>query len=96
MRKIFIAAALLATTLAGCAATTDADRALIGAGVGAVAADLGGKSVVLGAIGGASAGVICDDLGICKNRGPYYSTPRGIYTYPVIVDGRTVYIERIR
>lgn len=82
MKKITILAVLGLGAMSACAPTTDADRAIIGAAAGAAAAKIDGrddKTVILGAIGGASAGVICDDLGVCKNRGPYYSRPYGIY-----------------
>ncbi len=62
---------LLLSGLAACAPTTDADRALIGAGVGAVAADLSGESVIGGAAAGAGAGALCDDVGVCQGRGAY-------------------------
>lgn len=57
--------------VAACAPTTDTDRALIGAGIGAVAADLDGKSVLGGAAAGAAAGTLCDDVGVCRGRTGY-------------------------
>lgn len=55
--------------LAGCTQNirpTDTDRALIGAGAGAVIADLSGKSVVGGAALGAVGGALCDDVRLCQ------------------------------
>lgn len=55
--------------LAGCTQNinpTDADRAIIGAGAGAVIADLAGKSVVGGAAAGAAAGALCNDVRLCQ------------------------------
>lgn len=69
---LLLAGVLSAAALSACAPTTDADRALIGAGVGAVAADLDGKNVATGALAGAAAGAVCDDVGVCQRRGPYY------------------------
>ncbi|PZO64262.1 MAG: hypothetical protein DI498_11565 [Paracoccus denitrificans] len=64
--------ATFVAALAACAPTTDADRALIGAGIGATAAHIDGKSVLGGAAAGAAGGALCDDVGICQGRGPYY------------------------
>lgn len=82
--------------VSGCAGTTETERAIIGAGIGATAAHVSGerdKTVVLGAIGGAAAGVLCDDVGACRDRDAYKRQPSGAYTYPVILNGRTVYVR---
>lgn len=74
MKRLFILSLpLLAIT--ACAPTTDADRALIGAGLGATIAHVDGRDgrdVILSGVGGAAAGLICDDVGVCQGRGPYY------------------------
>jgi osmotically inducible lipoprotein OsmB len=57
MFKTVVLVAVLSTTLAGCMAN-DAQRALIGAGVGAVAADATGNDPLLGAAGGAAVGLL--------------------------------------
>ncbi|MDO5604673.1 MAG: hypothetical protein Q4G25_05865 [Paracoccus sp. (in: a-proteobacteria)] len=68
--RLALAGALFASAaVAGCTMpTSKADQAIIGAGVGAVAADLTGQSVAAGAVAGAAAGYICDDLGVCRPR----------------------------
>lgn len=65
-----LAAALMATSLlAACQTpTSKADQAIIGAGVGALAADLTDHDPLKGAVAGAAAGYICDDVGICRPR----------------------------
>lgn len=86
-----------AITVSGCAGTTETERAILGAGIGATAAHVAGerdKTVILGAIGGAAAGLLCDDVGVCRDRDAYKRQPSGAYTYPVILDGRTVYVRR--
>jgi len=55
--------------LAGCTQginPTDADRAIIGAGVGATAAHVGGHNAIKGAAIGAAAGALCDDVRLCQ------------------------------
>lgn len=97
MRVNFVTPLCGLLALAGCAGTTDVDRAIIGAGAGAAAAHISGerdKTVVLGAIGGAAAGVLCDDVGVCRGRDAYYPAPQPGYTRAVTVDGRTVYVQR--
>lgn len=70
MRIAFALAALIgATALAGCTQNiqpTEADRALIGAGAGAVIADLAGENVLAGAGIGAAAGALCNDVQLCQ------------------------------
>ena len=55
--------------LAGCTQNinpTDMDRGLIGAGVGATAAYVGGHNVAKGAAIGAVGGALCDDVRLCQ------------------------------
>lgn len=71
MRKIFVLSTALfgLAAVAGCTQNirpTDTDRALIGAGAGAVIADLAGKNVVAGAAIGAAGGALCNDAGFCR------------------------------
>ena len=66
MRKqTFIIMALCATTLSACL-DNDLQRGGVGALGGAVVADALGGNVVTGALIGAGAGLVCDDLGVCK------------------------------
>lgn len=68
-KKLVLILGLGLTGLAGCTQginPTDMDRALIGAGVGATAAHLGGHSVVKGAALGGAAGALCDDVRLCE------------------------------
>ena len=51
--------------LAGCL-NNDAERAVVGAGAGTIAADIFGTDRTGTAIVGAAAGVFCDDAGICS------------------------------
>lgn len=46
----------------------DAQRALVGAGAGAVAAKAFDEDVGTGAVLGAAAGALCDDAGVCQTR----------------------------
>ncbi|RJL12102.1 hypothetical protein [Paracoccus siganidrum] len=70
MSKVLALTALLgATAVAGCTQginPTDTDRALIGAGVGATAAHVGGHNVLKGAAIGGAAGALCDDFRLCE------------------------------
>ena len=66
MRKTTLLVAVLgAFTLAGCL-DTDLERGLAGAAAGAVAADAMGTDPTATALAGASAGLLCDDAGICR------------------------------
>lgn len=66
MRKqTLIIMALCATTLSACL-ENDLQRGGVGALGGAVVADALGGNVVTGALIGAGAGLVCDDLGVCK------------------------------
>lgn len=60
-----IAAALLVATVAACG-DTDTERALSGAAIGAVVADVLDENVVAGAAVGGAAGALCDDAGVCE------------------------------
>ena len=69
MSKTLLLAGISAVLLAGCTQNiqpTDMDRALIGAGTGAVIADISGKSVAKGAAIGAVGGALCDDVRLCQ------------------------------
>ena len=63
-----ITALLLAGALglAACTPTADTNNALIGAGIGAVAADLADQNVVTGAAIGAAAGALANDAGVVR------------------------------
>lgn len=50
----------------GTGMTPDAQRALVGAGAGAVAAKAFDEDVGTGAVLGAAAGALCDDAGVCQ------------------------------
>ncbi len=66
-----LAAAFVAVgLLAACdtAATSKTDRAVIGAGVGAVAGEILDDKPLAGAVVGGAAGYFCDDLGVCRPR----------------------------
>ncbi|MEM9436962.1 MAG: hypothetical protein AAGA15_07965 [Pseudomonadota bacterium] len=62
--KIIFAVSAFAA-LAGCL-DTDGERALVGAGAGAVVAETTGGNVLAGAAVGAAAGALCDDAGVCN------------------------------
>ena len=67
--KLVLILGLGLTGLAGCTQginPTDTDRAIIGAGVGATAAHLGGHNVLKGAALGGAAGALCDDVRLCQ------------------------------
>lgn len=49
----------------GAGMSPDAQRALVGAGAGAVAAKAFDEDVGTGAVLGAAAGALCDDAGVC-------------------------------
>ncbi|TQS72315.1 hypothetical protein ERN12_00405 [Rhodobacteraceae bacterium] len=66
MRKTALFFAFIgATSLAGCM-QTDGQRALVGAGTGALIADATDQNMVAGAALGAGAGALCDDAGVCS------------------------------
>lgn len=68
-RNIFLAVGLGLLAVAGCTQginPTDTDRALIGAGAGAVIADVSGDNVLKGAAIGGAAGALCDDVRLCQ------------------------------
>ncbi len=65
-----LAAVALVGLLAACqpggmSSTPDANRALIGAAAGAVAAKAFDQNVGKGALIGAAGGALCDDVGVC-------------------------------
>lgn len=68
-KKLVLILGLGLTGLAGCTQginPTDTDRALIGAGVGATVAHVGGHNVLKGAAVGGAAGALCDDVRLCQ------------------------------
>lgn len=68
-KKLVLVAGVAAALLAGCTQNiqpTDMDRALIGAGAGAVIADVAGKNVAKGAAIGAVGGALCNDVRLCQ------------------------------
>lgn len=68
-KKLVLVAGVAAALLAGCTQNiqpTDMDRALIGAGTGAVVAKVGGHSIAKGAAIGAAGGALCDDVRLCQ------------------------------
>lgn len=71
-KTIVLAAFVGATLLAGCTQNirpTDIDRAAIGAAGAATVAAVAGKEesdIYKAAAGGAVAGAVCDDVGICQ------------------------------
>ncbi|SFR34514.1 hypothetical protein SAMN04488005_0665 [Yoonia tamlensis] len=58
-------AAVAAFGLAGCI-DNDAERGVVGAGAGLVAAEILGTDPLGTAAIGAAAGVFCDDAGVCR------------------------------
>lgn len=68
-KKLVLILGLGLTGLAGCTQginPTDTDRALIGAGVGATVAHVGGHDVLKGAALGGAAGALCNDVRLCQ------------------------------
>ncbi|WBU54234.1 hypothetical protein [Paracoccus sp. SCSIO 75233] len=73
----FAGAAFVVGSLAACATSpygggtymsADAQRALVGAGAGAVAAKAFDEDIGTGALVGAAAGALCDDAGVCASQ----------------------------
>lgn len=65
--KLLALGALAAITLSGCFATTDLDRAAVGAAAGGVGAVVLGGSVVTAVVAGAAVGALCDEvLEVCR------------------------------
>lgn len=65
MQRIKAGVAVAAVlVVSGCMATTDGERAVIGAATGAVIASATDNDVATGAALGALAGVFCDDLNV--------------------------------
>ena len=52
----------------GTSISPDAQRALVGAGAGAIAAKAFDEDVGTGAVLGAAAAALCDDAGVCQTR----------------------------
>lgn len=78
-KKLALVLGLGLVGLAGCTQNinpTDLDRGLIGAGVGATVASVGGHNVAKGAAIGAVAGALCDDVRLCQPTQPRYAQPR--------------------
>ena len=66
MRKSILTFALISVTaLAGCL-DNDAERAVAGGLAGALIADQTGGSAATGALAGAAAGALCDDVSLCR------------------------------
>ena len=63
--KLLALGAIAATVLSGCFATTDLDRAAVGAAAGGVGAAVLGGSVLTGVAVGGVAGALCDDVNLC-------------------------------
>ncbi|MGI3183456.1 hypothetical protein [Nioella aestuarii] len=65
--KLIALGAIAAIGLSGCFATTDLDRAAVGAAVGGVGAAAVGGSVATGVVAGAAVGALCDEfLTVCN------------------------------
>jgi len=63
--KYLALVAILITPLSGCL-DNDVERAAAGAVAGAVVADVTNGSVLTGAVIGAGAGALCDDVNLCR------------------------------
>lgn len=63
--KYLALVAILVTPLAGCL-DNDLERAGVGAVAGAVVVSVAGGSLLTGAVIGAGAGALCDDVGVCN------------------------------
>ncbi len=70
MHRITLVPALALVALLGACNTgfidSDAERGLVGAGAGAIISDATGGSATTGALIGGTAGVFCDDVGVCR------------------------------
>jgi len=66
MRKLTLLLSLTAVMGLSACLDNDLERAGAGAVAGAVVADAVGGNVAAGAVVGAGAGVICDDVGVCR------------------------------
>lgn len=66
-KKTTILAFAATLALGACAGIdTDGERALVGAAGGALAASATGNDTTTGALAGATAGALCDDVNICR------------------------------
>ncbi len=63
--KYLAMVAVLITPLTGCL-KNDVQRAGVGAVAGAAVVGVAGGSLLTGAVIGAGAGALCDDVGLCK------------------------------
>lgn len=60
---------------------------------GLVVSGCAGPTETKRAIVGLGAGMICDDVGVCHHKDAYKNQPSSTYTYPVNLNGRTVYVR---
>ena len=60
--KLFGLGAVAAMGLSGCFATTDLDRAAVGAAVGGLGAAVVGGNVATGIVAGTVVGALCDEV----------------------------------
>ena len=65
LKKTWIIAAVASFSLAGCL-ETDLQRGVAGAAVGVASAEVLGTDPLATGLAGASAGLLCDDAGICR------------------------------
>lgn len=65
MRKTILCVCSCALMAGLSACDSDAERALVGAGTGAAISKATGGDATTGAILGGTAGVFCDDVGVC-------------------------------
>ena len=67
LKTTSIMAVIATLGLSACAGIdTDGERALVGAGAGALAASATGNDTTTGALAGAVAGSLCDDVNVCR------------------------------
>lgn len=66
MRRLLITLSLVATGATVAACDSDAERGLVGAAGGAAISKATGGDALTGAVLGGTAGVFCDDFGVCK------------------------------
>jgi hypothetical protein len=61
----YILVVLASVALAGCNASSDTQRAAIGAAVGTAGSAVVGGNLLAGAAVGAAAGALCNDMALC-------------------------------
>ena len=66
MRKTLITLSFIAMGATVAACDSDAERGLVGAAGGAAISKATGGDALTGALLGGTAGVFCDDAGVCK------------------------------